>query len=141
MWWSCTRMAGQLSCALCWKPYSASLASAWQSPASSHSAPFKSALLPLLPHHHAASTVCQSFCLGCTWSLHACCAQHCPELHSATAGIQYHEYKKVLFSCHGSLLQNLELLALSCRTGAGDRASAAPLQAHMLLLHSIDLVV
>jgi len=120
-------MAGQLSCALCWKPYSASLASAWQSPASSHSAPSKSALLPLLPHHHAASTVCQSFCLGCTWSLHACCAQHRSELHSATAGIQYHEYKKVLFSCHGSLLQNLELFALA----AVPELAIAPVPAHL----------
>jgi len=91
------------------------------------------------------------------------CCQHCvsellPGMHVVTPCLlrsasfrttlgdcrnpQYHEYKKVLFSCHGSLLQNLELFALGCRTGAGDCASAcALLQPHMLRIHSIDLVV
>lgn len=39
MWWSCTHMAGQQWCMLCWRPYRNSLACALQSLASIPSAP------------------------------------------------------------------------------------------------------
>ena len=129
-------MAGQLSCALCWKPCSASLASAWQSLANSHSAPSKSALLPLLPHHHDANILYQSFFLGCMWSQHACCAQH---LSDYTRRLWENSATWITRKCNslvmGVCCRIWKSFTLGCFTGAGNCASA-----HMLMMVSIDLV-